>query len=94
MANPNARRKIGSSLCFRDELGYCYAGDRIDRDGNSNIKEDLLSAWLTKCGYTPRQINAVEFVKLIRFCGHLDTVQRRCSLVAVSRYYAVLPYCP
>ena len=33
---------------FRDELGYRYLGDWTDRDGNSNIEEGLLSAWLTK----------------------------------------------
>jgi len=43
---------------FRDALGYDHLGDWSDRDGNSNIEEDLLSAWLTKSGYTPAQINA------------------------------------
>ena len=36
---------------FRDELGYRYLGDWTDRDGNSNIEEGLLTAWLTKRGY-------------------------------------------
>ena len=43
---------------FRDQLDYRYAGDWTDRDGNSNIEDGLLSAWLTKCGYTPAQISA------------------------------------
>ena len=43
---------------FRDQLDYRYVGDWNDRDGNSNIEENLLSAWLTKRGYTPGQINA------------------------------------
>ena len=43
---------------FRDELGYRYLGDWADRDGNSNIEEELLSAWLTKSGYTPAQISS------------------------------------
>ena len=43
---------------FRDQLDYRYAGDWADRDGNSNIEEHPLSAWLTKCGYTPVQISA------------------------------------
>ncbi|MCJ7595084.1 MAG: type I restriction endonuclease [Desulfobacterales bacterium] len=42
---------------FRDELKYRYLGDWTDRDGNSNIEEGLLTAYLTKCGYTPAQIN-------------------------------------
>ena len=48
---------------FRDELHYRYLGDWIDRDGNSNIEEGLLSAWLTKSGYTAAQI-AVALYKL------------------------------
>lgn len=42
---------------FRDELKYRYLGDWTDR-ANSNIEEDLLSAWLTKQGHTPQQISA------------------------------------
>jgi len=42
---------------FRDELRYRYLGDWTDRDGNSNIEEGLLSAWLTKCRYSPAQIS-------------------------------------
>jgi type I restriction enzyme R subunit len=41
---------------FRDELGYRYLGDWTDRDVNNNIEDGLLSAWLTKGGYTPAQI--------------------------------------
>jgi type I restriction enzyme R subunit len=43
---------------LRDELGYRYLGDWADREGNSNIEEGVLSAWLTKSGYTPAQISA------------------------------------
>src|SRR3989441_876592 len=42
---------------FRDELSYRCLGDWTARDGNSNIEEGRLSAWLTKRGYTPAQIN-------------------------------------
>src|SRR5712691_9479967 len=48
---------------FRDELRYRYLGDWTDRDGNSNIEEGLLSAWLTTRGYTAAQI-AVALHKL------------------------------
>ncbi len=37
-------------------MGYRYLGDWADRDGNSNVEETLLSAWLTKNGNTPAQI--------------------------------------
>lgn len=41
---------------FRDELRYRFLGERSDRD-NSNIEEELLTAWLTKCKYAPEQIS-------------------------------------
>src|SRR5258708_16458534 len=43
---------------FRDELHYRYLGDWIDRDGNSNIEEEILTTYLTKSGYTAAQISA------------------------------------
>jgi len=42
---------------FHAELGYRYLGDWTVRDSNSNIEEGLLTAWLTKRGYTPAQIS-------------------------------------
>ena len=38
---------------FRDELGYRYLGNWIDRDGNSNIEGEILTAYLTNRGYPP-----------------------------------------
>jgi type I restriction enzyme, R subunit len=43
---------------FRDELGYTYLGNWSDRDGNSNIEAELLSASLAKRGYSEQQISA------------------------------------
>jgi type I restriction enzyme, R subunit len=43
---------------FRDELHYRYLGDWTDRDGNSNIEEGILTAYLARSGYTPAQISA------------------------------------
>ena len=43
---------------FRDELDYDFLGDWSDRDGNSNIEEKYLTAYLTKVGcYRPDQIS-------------------------------------
>jgi type I restriction enzyme R subunit len=46
---------------FRDELGYRYLGDWCDREGNSNVEEGLLSAWLTRAGYTQAEISTALF---------------------------------
>jgi len=42
---------------FRDQLGCRYLGDWTDRDGNSNIEEGPLTAWLIGRGYTAAQIS-------------------------------------
>jgi type I restriction enzyme R subunit len=48
---------------FRDELKYRYLGDWTDRDGNTNIDESLLTAYLTQSSYSAAQI-AVAIHKL------------------------------
>jgi type I restriction enzyme R subunit len=35
---------------FREELDYSYLGDWTDRNGNSNIEDGLLSAFLDRSG--------------------------------------------
>lgn len=42
---------------FRDELRYRYLGDWTDRPDNSNIEEGLLTAYLSKSGYSVAQIS-------------------------------------
>jgi hypothetical protein len=42
---------------FRDERKYRYLGDWIREGGNSNVEEELLSAWLAKCGYAPAKMS-------------------------------------
>ena len=41
---------------FRDELGYRTLGDWTDRPNNSNVEVDLLTAYLSKRGYSAAQI--------------------------------------
>ena len=43
---------------FYSELGYRYLGNWIDRDGNSNVEENLLADYLHRAGYEDAQINA------------------------------------
>ena len=42
---------------FEEQLGYTYLDDWSDREGNSNIEEGLLSAYLKDAGYRPAQIS-------------------------------------
>lgn len=49
---------------FRDELGYRVLGDWTYRDGNSNVEEAVLAAWLKGRGYSREQIaRAIERLK-------------------------------
>ena len=41
---------------FRDELGFRTLGDWTDRPNNSNVEVDLLTAYLSKRGYSAAQI--------------------------------------
>ncbi len=43
---------------FRDELHYRYLGDWTDRADNSNVDEPLLTAYLSRRGYSQNQINS------------------------------------
>lgn len=47
---------------FCDELQYDYLGDWTNRVGNSNIEEESLTAYLTKCKYTPAQISRAIYI--------------------------------
>ena len=42
---------------FQDELKYRYLGDWSDRAGNSNVEEELLTAYLARAGYSSEQIS-------------------------------------
>jgi type I restriction enzyme R subunit len=55
---------------FRDELQYRYLGDWADRNGNSNIEDRLLTAYLTKSGYTSAQISRVSYVLRTEAANH------------------------
>lgn len=57
---------------FRDELKYRYLGDWRDRDGNSNIEEGLLTAYLTRSGYSKVQISRAIYI----LCTEADNHSR------------------
>ena len=59
---------------FRDELGYRYLGDWTERDSNSNIEEELLTAWLTKSGYSREQISVALYKLRIEADNHNRTL--------------------
>ena len=65
---------------FRNELGYRYLGDWTDRPNNSNIDVGLLTAYLTKSGYSPSQISRA-LDRLITEAGRIpverDTLYRK-----------------
>ena len=46
---------------FRDALNYNYVGHWKDRDGNSNIEQDLLSDWLRRQGNSDKIIQKTLF---------------------------------
>jgi len=44
---------------FEHNLGYEYLGDWQDREGNSNVEEEILSSWLSSQGHNASIINKV-----------------------------------
>jgi type I restriction enzyme R subunit len=57
IGQPERETQNRAIALFREELGYRYLGDWSDREGNSNIEEDLLGVYLSRSGYTPVQIS-------------------------------------
>ncbi len=71
---------------FRDELGYRYLGDWTDR-GNSNIEEDILTAYLSTAGYTTNQISrAIYFLHSAAENSHHSLYQNNKAVYSLLRY--------
>lgn len=71
---------------FRDELHYRYLGDWRDRDNNTNIEEDLLSAYLTKNGYSSAQISKAIHMLRIEADNHRGLYGNNQRVYQLLRY--------
>ena len=49
---------------FRRVLKYNYLGNWEKREGNSNVEEEYLSAYLARRGYTDKEIEDMNIAKL------------------------------
>ncbi len=59
VGNPERVTQNRVAALFRDELKYQHLGDWTDRPSNSNVEEELLSAYLAGRDYSPAQIAKV-----------------------------------
>jgi len=74
---------------FRDELKYRYLGDWTDREGNSNIEEELLTTWLTKSGYSPAHISRALYALRTEADNHNRTLYGNNQAVYTLLRYGV-----
>jgi len=54
---------------FRDRMGYDYLGNWEEREGNSNVEEELLRTFLTRQGISERLIDRA-IAELVRVAGN------------------------
>jgi len=73
---------------FQEQLKYGYLGNLEKEEDNSNVDETLLTAHLTKQGYSPTLINKVlfEFKKLVTINTSDDLYQANKNVYAALRY--------
>jgi type I restriction enzyme R subunit len=73
---------------FQNELKYRYLGNLEKEENNSNVDEILLTAFLTKKGYTKNQINKAlyEFYKAVNINTHDDLYQANKEVYSLLRY--------
>jgi len=72
---------------FEKKLGYIYLGDLSD-ENNTNIKEDLLTKWLTSCSVSPKLISKV----LTKCKSALSLGGGRTLYEANKEFYKLLRY--
>jgi len=73
---------------FQNELKYRYWGNLEKEENNSNVDETLLTAFLTKKGYTKNQISKAlyEFYKAVNINTHDDLYQANKEVYSQLRY--------
>lgn len=74
---------------FQDELKYRFLGDWTDRAGNSNIEEGLLTAYLSKAGYSAAQISAALYKLRTEANNHNRTLYGNNEAVYQLLHYGV-----
>lgn len=74
IGNPERGTQNRVLKLFREELGYRYLGDWTDREGNSNVEEPMLTAWLTKRGYSSEQISRAIYLLRTEVDNHNRTL--------------------
>jgi type I restriction enzyme R subunit len=72
---------------FQQELGYRYLGNWADREGNSNIETDILTAWLTGRGYSKTLID-----KALHALNKIANDQSKSPYDVNKEVYAALRY--
>ncbi len=73
---------------FQDALGYTYLGHWRDRDGNSNIEQELLTGWLKRQGYSHKIIQKAlfELGKVVALGGSKTLYDANREVYGLLRY--------
>lgn len=72
---------------FQDALGYTYMGDLSDRQGNSHVEEEPLTAFLKRSDYTEEQIGAaIHQLKVAATDSNQSLYHRNKAVYALLRY--------
>ncbi|MDD3217320.1 MAG: type I restriction endonuclease, partial [Methanoculleus sp.] len=91
MSNVGERERLTQERVvayFRDTLKYRYLGDWEHREGNSNVEEALLAAWLTRRGHNEKIVG-----KVLYELGKAKAVGGNKSLYDANReVYGLLRY--
>lgn len=91
MSKPGSKERITQNRVvklFQNRLNYSYLGNLEKEETNSNVDETLLTAYLTKKGYTKNQISKAlyEFYKAVNINTHDDLYQANKEVYSLLRY--------